>query len=489
TAFNEDYKHKAETATGEVTFTFHPLTPIEGCAYSLIYIREGTTGGYAGYAMTAIGPDFVYTKTIANTTPISYYFTYQVPSGGERNSSDHPHAYTVGATCTIATGIPTVSVVTPLANASYTEPATVSITTNTNDTDGTVSKVEFYSGNTLLGTDLNTPFSFDWLNAPAGNYNIAAKVTDNNGLSTYSKLVKIVVAINNSAGFCGTDVTGDYSYRIETVGGNVVFTFHPLTPIAGSAYAFIYVREGLTGPYPGYAMTAIGSDFRFTKAIANATPLSVYFTYQVPSGGEHTSLDAPHSYTVGASCAVPIPVTLLNFNATQQTNGSVALNWSTAMELNNDYFRIEKSADGRNYSMLTTVDARANTVGVTAYNTVDRTPGLGYQYYRLSQVDLDQRITIHAVRVIRIKQRAAGITVYPNPISTAASEVKINLSASNATALTIVLLDNVGRVIQQQKCTPQSATITFPIDVQLVPGMYWLKVEGEAPIKLMVYTL
>ena len=108
--------------------------------------------------------------------------------------------------------------------------------------------------------------------------------------------------INNSTGFCATLANGDYSYKAEAVGGNVVFSLHPLTPIAGCAYAFIYVRETATGAYPGYAMTAIGSDFRFTKPIADSTVLSIYFTYQVPSGGERNSSLTPHAYKVGKIC-------------------------------------------------------------------------------------------------------------------------------------------------------------------------------------------
>jgi hypothetical protein len=144
-------------------------------------------------------------------------------------------------------------------------------------------------------------------NAAAGNYTISAKATDNTGFSTLSSLKNIVVNIDHSAGFCGTLANGDYSYRAEVVNGIVVFTFHPLGSVRGTTSTLIYVREGTTGGYPGYNMTQIGGDFRFSKNIATGTNLSIYFTYNVPGFGDRNSSATPHSYKVGTNCLVTVP--------------------------------------------------------------------------------------------------------------------------------------------------------------------------------------
>lgn len=308
TAFNGEYEYKAETVGDQVTFTFHPLPVIAGCAYALIYIQQGGTGGFSGNGMAASGTDFIYTQNIADGTLLNIYFTYNLPGGGENNSSANPHDYIVGANCTgIAGTPPTITITSPANNAGFTEPASITINVTAGDLDGTVTKVQFYSGATYLGMDNSSPYSVNWNNVPAGNYTITAKATDNSSLFTTSALTNIVVSIDNSAGFCDTIANGDYSYKAETVGGNVVFTFHPLAPIQGSAYALIYIDEIGNGAYPGYPMTAIGADFRFTKAIAGGTPLSIYFTYNLPSGGENNSSATPHSYTVGTDCIATVP--------------------------------------------------------------------------------------------------------------------------------------------------------------------------------------
>ena len=306
TAFNKDYEFKADTIEGKVIFTLHALSPIVGSKYALINIKEGVADTYSGYDMIPSGADFIFLKTIAVGTPLRYYFTYNVPTGGERNSSANPHSYVVGKSCTGANGIPSVSITGPNKNAIFTEPALVNLQAAAFDADGTVANVEFFRGNMSIGKDLTGPYGFDWTNVPAGNYQVTAKVTDDKKLTNISTDLKVTVNINFGSGYCGTVANGDYSYKVETIGGNVVFSMHPLTPIKGSAYALIYVREGLTGAYPGYPMTAIGPDFRFTKAIADKTPLSIYFTYSVPTGGERNSSLTPHPYVVGSDCIVPV---------------------------------------------------------------------------------------------------------------------------------------------------------------------------------------
>jgi endo-1,4-beta-D-glucanase Y len=88
---------------------------------------------------------------------------------------------------------PSVSITSPGNNASFTAPATITINANASDNDGTVSKVEFYNGSTLLGTDVTAPYSFVWNSVAAGSYTINAKATDNSGAVTSSSSVAITV--------------------------------------------------------------------------------------------------------------------------------------------------------------------------------------------------------------------------------------------------------------------------------------------------------
>lgn len=87
---------------------------------------------------------------------------------------------------------PTVTIINPSNNSVFTSPTSVTITANAQDVDGGVTKVEFYNGSQLLGTDNSAPYSFNWQNVAAGNYTITAKAYDDE-TSTTSLAVTITV--------------------------------------------------------------------------------------------------------------------------------------------------------------------------------------------------------------------------------------------------------------------------------------------------------
>ncbi|MCB2408848.1 glycosyl hydrolase [Hymenobacter lucidus] len=299
---NGDYTYSVSSASPNPTLTFVPGRTGVGSTTLLLYYGTAATGPYPGYVVQANTP---FTLNAAAGQTVYFYYTYSVPEGGERNTSQTPHSAVVGSCgSTPPTNTPpTVSLTSPANNASFTAPATITITANAADANGTVSKVEFYRGTTLLGTDTSAPYSFSWTSVAAGTYSLTAKATDNAGATTTSAAVAVTVTGGTSSGgYCAT--TADFSYGAVTSGGNVTFTFHPLGATVGGNLAILYLREGSTGGYPGYAMTKnAAGDFTYTKAIAGGTVTSLYFTYQVGAGGpERNTAATPFSYTVGTSC-------------------------------------------------------------------------------------------------------------------------------------------------------------------------------------------
>src|SRR5690606_8075031 len=91
---------------------------------------------------------------------------------------------------------PTVSLTSPKSDAQFAVGSSVSMAATAADSDGTITKVEFYNGTTLLGTDTSAPYSYTWTNVKAGEYNITAKATDNKGAAATSNVVEIEVASN-----------------------------------------------------------------------------------------------------------------------------------------------------------------------------------------------------------------------------------------------------------------------------------------------------
>lgn len=93
----------------------------------------------------------------------------------------------------VSNNAPNVAISSPANGTTYTAPTNIAFTAVASDHDGTISKIEFYQGNTLLGTATTSPYTITWTNATPGTYSITAKATDNNGAVTTSTALTIVV--------------------------------------------------------------------------------------------------------------------------------------------------------------------------------------------------------------------------------------------------------------------------------------------------------
>jgi hypothetical protein len=111
-------------------------------------------------------------------------------------ATDDKGAATTSATVNITVTAPNVAPTVSLTpdKTSYVAPATVVMTAAAGDSDGTVAKVDFYNGATLLGTDMTSPFAYTWTNVSAGTYGLRATATDDKGASTTSATMSITVA-------------------------------------------------------------------------------------------------------------------------------------------------------------------------------------------------------------------------------------------------------------------------------------------------------
>jgi 5'-nucleotidase/UDP-sugar diphosphatase len=88
---------------------------------------------------------------------------------------------------------PTIALTSPAANLTVSAPFNVAFTVSTADTDGFVTKVDYFNGATKVGTSTNAPFNFTLSNAPVGTLSLTAVATDNLGATTTSSAVTLTV--------------------------------------------------------------------------------------------------------------------------------------------------------------------------------------------------------------------------------------------------------------------------------------------------------
>ncbi len=106
---------------------------------------------------------------------------------------------------------PIVTITQPANNSSQSINQPVTITATATDPDGTVTKVEFFNGTTLLFTDTQAPYSYSWSPPAAGIYTLTAKATDNAN-QVGSASVTITVVPNQSPLVQITSPTGLTSF-------------------------------------------------------------------------------------------------------------------------------------------------------------------------------------------------------------------------------------------------------------------------------------
>ena len=135
-----------------------------------------------------------------STSP--YAFSWSgVPAGSyalKAVATDNAGATATSATVTVTVAAtnaaPAVSMTSPSSGATFLAPASVAFAATASDSDGTIQRVDFYAGSTLIASDTTSPYSFTWLNVAAGVYSVAAVARDNLGATTLSPSRNITVA-------------------------------------------------------------------------------------------------------------------------------------------------------------------------------------------------------------------------------------------------------------------------------------------------------
>ncbi len=112
-----------------------------------------------------------------------------------------------------------------------------------------------------------------------------------------------------------------------------------------------------------------------------------------------------------------MPVELKDFRVDAIGNNQVELKWITASEENNSHFDVERSFDGGNWEVVTTILGAGTTAIEQRYDYIDRPNMNGKMYYRLNQVDFDGKNEYSAIRTVELTGTdVKTLTMYPNPV-------------------------------------------------------------------------
>jgi len=273
---------------------------------------------------------------------------------------------------------------------------------------------------------------------------------------------------------CGTVALSTQTYTIT-------FTT-PISIPAGNNYTISTnsatgkTIEIFTGNATTYPQT-YSPVFELTKSgdINNINGAPAYFDWNVAYAQDCDRV--PVVATISATaCPSPTPVKLISFTAELAT-GKVVLNWSTATELNNNYFIVQRSIDGTIFESIDTVRGHGNSNSIIYYQYNDDIPVNGIVYYRLIQQDFNGNQTISSLASVTNDQSLTA-TVYPNPFDKA---LNLIVSAKEVYKVQVQITDLTGKTLYSSDQYTTNETIL--LGQGLSTGMYILEVVSPYDIK------
>lgn len=164
----------------------------------------------------------------------------------------------------------------------------------------------------------------------------------------------------------------------------------------------------------------------------------------------------------------PLPIELISF-AGEQIDNTIHLHWSTALEIDNDYFIVKSSEDLVNWSIVDTINGSGTIYSQVDYTMIDSTPEEGTNYYQLEQFDYDGQSSRSPIIDVEFEKKHAPFNMYPNP----ANEVLyFNLTE---TIEAISIYDNLGNRLIYVKGNEQSE---IKIDIShMSEGTYFVHIS------------
>ena len=391
---------------------------------------------------------------------------------------------------------PTVSISSPANNATFTAGATVTITATAADADGSVAKVEFYNGATLLGTATATPYTYSWTNVAAGTYSLTAKATDNKGATTTSATVTIVVGggsnTGNCAGVATWTATGIYLGGAQVVYNNKLYTAKWWTQ---NEQPDTHTGDGQVWAYVSDCGSSTGTNKAPTVSISS------------PAGG--ASYTAPAAVSITASAAdadgTIAKVEFYNGSALLGTATASPYTYSWTGVAAGTYSLTAKATDNggaatTSSAVSITVSGSSNNGGSCAgvatyqpypsvYNAGDKvvyngnlyvslanglynvTPGTAdYWWQPLGACSSSARVA----NSVYATNDSIPVTVYPNPVTGSTLQVKVGAKAGEQLVLELWGVDGNGPVVRKVYTAGAKGAQMISVDISKVPVGTWI---------------
>jgi len=382
------------------------------------------------------------------------------------------------------------------------------VTTVQNELTMTAGHLDLATLSLTLGTSAATPGTLiyttgDLFNGSFTRYYDAVSIADGN----VAGLFPMGDTDGNSRPFYVTPATAPATGGTVTLSVTTSNQASDITPVDDNGTDIIRQHQsswdistgsGLAGG-DNYNLRAAGTGFGTIAAVSDLRLMTTSGVVGTDGGAggstsnpiiDRTGLllsELANSFHIGSidNADSPLPIELLSFDARFAKSGVVELIWSTLTEINNDYFTIERSADGVAFYDIAQIDGSGTSPEKNTYSHNDNNPLSVTSYYRLKQTDFDGKFEIfEPIKVEALFRNQASL--YPNPLSN--HTFNISFKSALDSPIKIKIYDHAGKQVDFRSNNLGTEIEIIP-DSQLQQGVYFVTVQRGSDIiqqKLLV---
>ncbi|MFM2157018.1 MAG: hypothetical protein RL516_1767 [Bacteroidota bacterium] len=185
-------------------------------------------------------------------------------------------------------------------------------------------------------------------------------------------------------------------------------------------------------------------------------------------------------WTIAAN-TTPLPIELVDFKA-RPDGKRVRLDWTTASEVDNDYFTIERTTDLNEYSFIDKVFSYMHNSNILLnYTTYDEKPVYGLQYYRLKQTDFNGDFTYSDPQAVWFGSKAPfDITNVYSDVSVS-NDINVDFMYNSDMPVNVEITDVSGRVIYSESgVAAVNGSNRIKLNASLPHGLYFIIIRNDS---------
>jgi hypothetical protein len=172
-----------------------------------------------------------------------------------------------------------------------------------------------------------------------------------------------------------------------------------------------------------------------------------------------------------------LPVNITGITAARK-NEDVLVTWSVENELSLDNYKVEYSADGREFKAVETVSP-LNTSISHSYNYTDINAGKAVRFYRIRSTNMDGKLTYSNIAKVAALNEQAGVNVYPNPVTNKVAQLQWNSLAAMEYKVMLVYPNGKMQQLKTIKVPAGQSSGTLELPREVTPGTYQLRFTGS----------